>query len=180
VYGALSLEIKNGLRGFHIPSCFAIPEGVCAVTTNAGYTTSNGSYVKYRYYDGADAQIHVTPKNSALILMANDGTYDFVLTTEYYEPVMASSNAMQPGTQAGVNAGTKKNRARLRFVCNETKAGFERNSQENCTVNLDSKDEVFLEVNSQDSHFYGHWNWETEDRIWSSCLPEQAYLPLLN
>ena len=166
VYGALSLEIKNGYRGFHIPSCYAIPEGVCAVTVNAGYTSSNGAYVKYRYYDGADAQTNVTPKNSAVVLMAKDGTYDFVLTTEYYAPVMATSNALYGGTQAGANVGTKKNRARLRFVCTDGKVGFERNSQENGTVILESKDEVYLEVNSLTSHFYGNWPWETADKDW--------------
>lgn len=139
VYGALSLKIENGYRGFHIPACFAIPEGVCAVTVNAGVSTS-GAYVKYRHYDGADAQLHVTPKNSAVVLMARDGVYDFVLTTDYYEPVMATSNAMYGGTQAGANVGTKKNRARLRFVNDGTKVGFERNSQDNSTVNLQSKD----------------------------------------
>lgn len=147
VYGALSLKIENGYRGFHIPACFAIPEGVCAVTVNAGVSTS-GAYVKYRHYDGADAQLHVTPKNSAVVLMARDGVYDFVLTTDYYEPVMATSNAMYGGTQAGANVGTKKNRARLRFVNDGTKVGFERNSQDNSTVNLQSKDEIYLEVSS--------------------------------
>jgi hypothetical protein len=168
VYGALSLEIKNGYRGFHIPSCYVVPEGVCAVTVNAGYTNSNGAYVKYRYYDGADAQTNATPKNAALVLMANDGTYDFVLTTEYYVPVMANSNALYGGTQAGSNVGTKKNRARLRFVNDGAKVGFERNSQENATVILDSKDEIYLEVNSQNAHFYGHWQWETADQNWIS------------
>ena len=165
VYGALSLKIENGYRGFHIPACFAIPEGVCAVTVNAGVSTS-GAYVKYRHYDGADAQLHVTPKNSAVVLMARDGVYDFVLTTDYYEPVMATSNAMYGGTQAGANVGTKKNRARLRFVNDGTKVGFERNSQDNSTVNLQSKDEIYLEVSSLATNFYGKWTWESADQNW--------------
>ena len=115
VYGALSLEIKNGYRGYHIPACFAVPEGVCVTTVNAG-VSSKGAFVAYRYYDGADAEQHVTPKNSGVVLMAKDGTYDFVLSTGYYEYVMATSNALYGGTQAGANVGTKKNRARLRFV----------------------------------------------------------------
>ena len=168
VYGALSLTITNGYRGFHIPSCYVVPEGVCAVTVNAGYTASGGAYVKYRYYDGADAETNVTLKNVALVLMAKDGTYDFVLTTEYYNPVMATSNALYGGTQTGANVGTKKNRARLRFVNDGTKVGFERNSQENATVILDSKDEVYLEVNSLSTHFYGNWPWETADQNWIS------------
>lgn len=167
VYGALTLKIENGYRGFHIPACFAIPEGVCATTVNAG-VSSSGVYVKYRYYDGADAQLHVTPKNSAVVLMARDGSYDFVLTTEYYEPVMANSNAMYGGTQAGANVGNKKNRARLRFVNDGSKVGFERNSQENGTVILESKDEVYLEVSSLNTNFYGKWNWETADQNWIS------------
>ena len=168
VYGALSLEIKNGYRGFHIPSCYVVPEGVCAVTVNAGYTVNGGAYVKYRYYDGADAQTNVTLKNSAVVLMAKDGTYDFVLTTEYYTPAIGTSNAMYGGTQAGFNVGTKKNRVRLRFVNDGTKVGFERNSQENSTVKLDTKDEVYLEVSSQSNHFYDNWQWETEAKNWIS------------
>ena len=167
VYGALSLEIKNGYRGFHIPSCYVVPEGVCAVTVNAG-VSSSGPYIKYRYYDGADAQTNVIMKNAALVLMAKDGTYDFVLTTEYYNPVVGNSNAMYGGTQAGANVGTKRNRARLRFVNDGTRIGFERNSTDNATVILESKDEVYLEVSSLASNFYGKWTWETEDQNWIS------------
>lgn len=166
VYGALSVEIKNGYRGFHMPACYVIPEGVCATTVNAGVSNKEGAYVKYRYYDGASEQAYVTPKNSGVVLMAKDGIYDFVLTTDYYEPVMASSNALYGGTQAGTNAGTKKNRTRLRFVNDGTKCGFQKNSDENCTVILDSKDEVFLEVSSAATNFGGKWNWETEAHDW--------------
>ena len=168
VYGALSLEIKNGYRGFHMPACYVVPEGVCATTVSAGYSTKSGAYVKCRYYDGADADQHVTLKNAALVLMAKDGTYDFVLTTDYYEPVMATSNTMYGGTQAGANVGTKKNRTRLRFINDGTKTGFQRNSTDNSTVILDSKDEVYLEVNSLETNFYGNWNWETEAKDWIS------------
>ena len=166
VYGALSVEIKNGYRGFHMPACYVIPEGVCATTVNAGVSNKEGAYVKYRYYDGASEQAYVTPKNSGVVLMAKDGTYDFVLTTDYYEPVMASSNALYGGTQAGENKGKKSNRARLRFVNDGTKCGFQKNSEENCTVILDSKDEVYLEVSSASTNFGGKWNWETDAHDW--------------
>ena len=167
VYGALSLEIKNGMRGFHVPCCFVIPEGVCGVTVNAG-VSKDGPYVKYRYYDGAAEQTYVAPKNAALVYMAKDGTYDLVLTTEYYEPAIGNSNAMSGGTQAGANVGTKKNRTRLRFINDGTKCGFQKNSEDNATVILDSKDEVYLEVNSTASNFGGKWEWETDAHDWIS------------
>ena len=166
VYGALSVEIKNGYRGFHMPACYVIPEGVCATTVSAGYTTKNGAYVNYRYYDGANEQAIVTPKNSALVLMAKDGTYDFVLTTEYYERVMGASNSLLGGTQAGVNAGTTKNRTRLAFINDGTKIGFQKNSDENCTVALAQKSDIFLQVSSLETNFYGKWSWETEAKDW--------------
>jgi len=166
VYGALSLEIKNGYRGFHIPCCYIVPEGVCLTTVYAGYTAAKGAYMSYRYYDGADAQAHVTSKNIAAILMAKNGTYDFVLTTELYEQAMGNTNTLNPGTQAGENKGTKKNRTRMRFVSSDTKTGFERNSDENSTVTLASKDEIYLEVSSLANNFSGNWTWETEAKNW--------------
>ena len=168
VYGALSLEIKNGMRGYHVPCCFVIPEGVCGVTVNAGVSNKDGAYVKYRYYDGAAEQTYVAPKNAALVYMAKDGTYDLVLTTAYYEPVIGNSNAMSGGTQAGTNVGTKKNRTRLRFINDGTKCGFQKNSEDNATVILDSKDEIYLEVNSTASNFGGKWSWETDAHDWIS------------
>ena len=166
VYGALSVEIKNGYRGFHMPACYVIPEGVCATTVSAGYTANKGAYVNYRYYDGANEQAYVTPKNSALVLMAKNGTYDLVLTTDYYERVMGASNSLLGGTQAGVNAGTTKNRTRLAFINDGTKCGFQKNSDANCTVTLAQKSDVFLQVSSLENNFCGKWNWETEAKDW--------------
>lgn len=172
VHKALSLTIANGLRGYHIGSCYIVPENVIAVKVNAGYSTKQDppAYVKYTQFDGSEAE-YVTPKNSPLVLMAMGGettTYDFVLTAQYYDQTISNGNSLNSGTQAGVNAGTTKNRARFVFVADGTKAGFERNSDENCTVILNSKDEIFLQVSSLETNFWGNWAWETAEKNWIS------------
>lgn len=165
VHNALSVNIENGLRGYHISSSYIIPEKVIAVKVNAGYSSTKGAYVTYTNFDGAEAT-SVTPKDAALVLMANSGTYDFVLTSALYDQTISNGNAMSPGTQAGVNAGTTKNRTRLVFVSDGTKAGFQKNSDENCTVTLQQKSDVFLQVSSQGTNFYGNYAWETEAKDW--------------
>lgn len=166
VHNALSVNIENGLRGYHISSSYIVPEKVIAVKVNAGYSASKGAYVTYTNFDGADATPAVTPKDAALVLMAKSGMYDFVLTSALFDQTISNGNAMGAGTQAGVNAGTTKNRARFRFVCSGDRIGFERNSDENCTVILNSKDEVFLQVSSQETNFYGNYTWETPEKNW--------------
>ena len=167
VHNALSVNIENGLRGYHISSSYIVPEKVIAVKVNAGYSSkTNEAYVSYTNFDGAEATPAVTPKDAALVLMAKSGTYDFVLTSALFDQTISNGNAMGAGTQAGVNAGTTKNRARFRFVCSGDRIGFERNSDENCTVILNSKDEVFLQVSSQETNFYGNYTWETPEKNW--------------
>lgn len=164
VHGALSVNIENGLRGYHVASAYVIPKDVIAVKVSAGYS-KNVAYVNYTNFDGAEAT-YVTPKNAALVLMANSGTYDFVLSADLNEQKISNGNALGAGTQAGVNAGTTNNRTRLAFVNDGTKAGFQKNSDQNCTVTLQSKDEVFLQVSSLATNFYGNWNWETDAMDW--------------
>ena len=166
VHGALSVKIENGLRGFHTICSYVVPQNVIAVKVNAGYSSAKGAYVTYTNFDGADATAYVTPKDAALVLMAADGTYDFVLTSALYDQTFSNGNSMSSGTQAGENAGTTKNRARLRFVNYGTEAGFERNSDENCTVILPSKNDVFLQVNSLDNNFWGNYAWENAEKNW--------------
>ena len=165
VHGALSLQIKNGLLGYHINSSYIVPSKVIAVKVSAGYSSSKGAYVNYTNFDGADTT-YVTPKNAALVLMANDGTYDFVLSAALNEQTFSNGNAMGSGTQAGMNAGTTKNRARFAFVNDGGKAGFQRNSDENCAVTLQQKSDVYLQVSSQETNFYGNYAWETDAKDW--------------
>lgn len=165
VHNALSVNIENGLRGYHISSSYIIPEKVIAVKVNAGYSATKGAYVTYTNFDGAEAA-YATPKDAALVLMANSGTYDFVLTSALYDQTISNGNALGAGTQAGVNAGTTKNRARFAFVNDGSKAGFQKNSDENCTVTLQQKNDVYLQVNSQETNFYGNYAWETTEKDW--------------
>ena len=139
-----------------------------AVKVNAGYSASKGAYVTYTNFDGTNEEnkTYVTGKNTALVLMAAPGKHDFVLSADLYEQTMTNGNALNAGTQAGANTGNIKNRACYRFVNDGSKAGFERNSQENYTVILDSKDEVFLTVSSLDNNFMGKYEFETPDKNW--------------
>lgn len=169
VHGALSLNITNGLRGYHIPASYVVPKNVIATKVNAGYSASKGAYVTYTNFPGA-VQDYVTPKNAALVLMAQGGEekYDFVLSAGLYEQTMSNGNALNSGKQAGLNVGTMKNRYCYRFIsdADAAKTGFQRNSTENCTVTLDSKDEVYLLVSSLEANFYGKYAFETEAKDW--------------
>lgn len=168
VHGALSLTIgESGLRGYHHSSCYVIPEKMVGVKVSAGYSSKNGAYVNYTDFDGASEE-NITGKNTALVLLAKPGNYDVVLTSAFHIQTMTNGNALNPGTQAGLNVGNTKNRARLRFVADAQKSGFQRNSDDNCTVTLESKDEVFLQVSSIDTNFWGNYAWETDAKDWIS------------
>ena len=170
VHGALKLEIKNGFRGYHIPSCYLVPREIVAARVSSGYTASKGATISYGYYDGAEeGKNYVINKNTALVLLGYDGTYDFVLSADYYEQI--NSNSLSGGENAGINTIPMKNNAlryHYRFIATGEKTGFERNCDESTQVNLASKDEVYLTVNGNDNHFFGNWTWETEDKKWIS------------
>ena len=170
VHGALKLEIKNGFRGYHIASSYLVPREVVAARVSSGYTAKNGATVSYGYYDGAEeGKSYVINKNTALVLLGYDGTYDFVLSADYYEQI--NSNSLNGGEQAGVNTIPMKNNAlryHYRFVATGDKTGFERNRDESTEVELASKDEVYMTVNGNANHFFGNWTWETDDKKWIS------------
>ena len=167
VHGALSVTVSNGLRGFHFPASYIVPKDIVATRVNFNYNQTSGASINYGYYDGAEeGKTYIITKGTALIWLAYDGTYDVTLSAGYYEQI--NSNGLNGGTQAGVNAGTTADRWRFRFVSDGTKLGFERNSDDNCTVILDSKEEVYLQVNSRENHFGGHYAWETADKKWIS------------
>ncbi len=170
VHGALKLEIKNGFRGYHIASCYQVPREIVAARVSSGYTAKNGATVSYGYYDGAEeGKNYIINKDAALVLLGYDGTYDFVLSADYYEQI--NSNSLNGGEQAGVNTIPMKNNAlryHYRFVATGDKTGFERNRDESTEVELASKDEVYLTVNGNDNHFFGNWTWETDDKKWIS------------
>lgn len=165
VHGALSVNIENGLRGYHISSCYLVPEDVIAVKVNAGYSSSKGAYVTYTNFDGS-VGAYATPKDAALVLMAENGIHDFVLTSALYDQTFSNGNSMNPGKQAGVNTGTTKNRVAMAFVNDGTKAGFQKNSDENYTVTLQQKSDVFLLVSSLANNFWGNYAWETDAKDW--------------
>lgn len=169
VHGAQSVDVGTGLRGFHIASCYRVPDDVIAVKVSAGYSSKNGAYVNYTHFDGAnaDGNVYVTPKNAAMVLMAAPGRHDVVLTSALYEQTISNSNALNPGRQDGLNTVSTKNRALFRFVTGE-KPGFQRNSQNDGEVTLDSKDEIFLMVSSLTTNFMGYYEFETEAKDWIS------------
>ena len=178
VHGALKLEIKNGFRGYHIASSYQVPREIVAARVSSGYTAKNGAAISYGYYDGAEeGKSYIINKNTALVLLGYDGTYDFVLSAGYYEQI--NSNSLNGGEVAGVNTIPMKNNAlryHYRFVATgsvgtdpaSARVGFERNREESTEVELASKDEVYLTVNGNDNHFFGNWTWETDDKKWIS------------
>ncbi len=170
VHGALKLEIKNGYRGYHIASSYLVPSEIVAVRVASGYSNSKGATVSYGYYDGAEeGKNYIINKNTAMVLMAYPGTYNFVLSAGYYEQI--NSNSLNGGETDGINTIPMKNNAlryHYRFIANGDKVGFERNCDESTQVNLESKDEVYLTVNGAESHFFGNWTWETDDKKWIS------------
>lgn len=175
VHGALSLEIKNGYRGYHIASCYIVPKEIVAARVSSGYTATKGATIAYGYYDGAEnGKTYIINKNTALVLLAYDGTYDFVLSSGYYEQI--NSNSLNGGEKAGVNTIPMKNnqlRYHYRFFANGEKTGFERNCETSTDVNLESKDEIYMTINGNDNHFFGHWTWETEDKKWISWTGQE-------
>ncbi len=180
VHGALTLQISNGYRGYHIPSCYYVPGGVVASTVTSGFTNAKGATISYHEFSSSDSEPTLIPKNSAMVLVAPDGTYDFVLGTGLYPQSITNSNSLNGGTNAGINTIAMKNgavRYHYRFIADGEKVGFVRNCTESTQVELASKDEVFLTVNGKENHFYGNWTWETEDRNWISwqgAKPQQA------
>lgn len=169
VHGALSLTIQNGLRGYHIPASYIVPKDVIATKVGAGYSSKNGAYISYTNFFGVEQEF-VTPKNAALVLIAAGGEkkYDFVLSAGLYTQTMSNGNSLEPGMQAGINVGATKNRYCYRFVsdADASETGFQRNSTENCTVTLESKDEIYLRVSSLEANFYGNFPFETEAKDW--------------
>ena len=170
VHGAVSLEIKNGYRGYHIASSYLVPKEIVAARVSSNYTAAKGATIAYGYYDGAEeGKNYIINKNTALVLLAFDGTYDLVLSAGYYEQI--NSNSLNGGEAAGVNIIPMKNNAlryHYRFIADGEKTGFERNCDESTEVNLESKDEVYLTINGNDNHFFGNWTWETDDKKWIS------------
>ena len=168
VHGALTLNITNGYRGYHIASCYIVPQDIVAIKVSAGYSASKGAYVNCENdFDGA-TQTYVTPKNSPLVLLAEDGNHDIVLVAALYEQTMNNGNSLNSGTNAGPNTNTTKNRWHFRFTKSADKVGFDRNGSVDTEVNLESKDEVYLSVSTQAGNFAEKWTWETEDKKWIS------------
>lgn len=173
VHGALTLEIKNGFRGYHIGSCYIVPQGVAATTVTSNYTSKNGATISYKYYNGSENS-YLIPKHSAMVLIAADGTYDFVLGTGLYEQPITNSNSLSGGVGPGENVNSKADRWHFRFVSTPDKVGFERNSDDPQRVILESGDEVILTVVSKTDHFAGNWKWETDDKKWISWGGQSA------
>ena len=169
VHGALSLNIQNGYRGYHNPCCYIIPQDVVAIKVSAGYSSKSGAYVNCEnVFDGA-SETYVTPKNTALVFLAENGSYNLVLSAALHEQKISNGNAMNPGVQEGFYKREGNfNTYYFRFVNENSKLGFERNSDNKNEVTLASKDEIFLSVSSLDNNFYGKWTWETEDKKWIS------------
>ncbi len=168
VHGALTLNITNGYRGYHIASCYIVPQDIVAIKVSAGYSSKNGAYFKCEdAFDGA-AQTYITPKNSSLVLLAEDGNHDIVLAADLYEQKISNGNTMSGGTTAGLNKYSNNKTYCFRFVASGDRLGFERNCDNTAEVILNSKDEVYVYVSNSDTNFWGNWTWETPEKNWIS------------
>ena len=176
VHGALTLEIKNGYRGYHIGSCYLVPKNVVATRILANYSQNKGATITYSDYNGSEESFLI-PKHSAMVLIAAEGTYDFVLSTGLYDQTITNANSLGPGVVKGENVNSEKeakDRWLFRFVATAEKVGFERNSDDPTKVILEAPDEIILKVNAKDSHFAGNWSWETSDKKWISWKGKTA------
>lgn len=161
LHGALSLTITNGYRGYHIASSYILPEGVTACKTTASYTTANGASMTYPTKTSADNFISI--KDLCAVLIAKEGTYDFVLTSAIYN--QWNGGALIAGTKEGLN--TKKDSYLFRFIATADKVGFERNSDNIGEVTLERKDEVYLTVSKDPAKFMGSWTFDDgETKKW--------------
>lgn len=143
IHGALTLNFPQGYRGYHIQSAYQLPKGVKACNVRTSYSGSSGkASVSYTYYCGDS--IWISGKNTALVLIGAKGNHDFVLSAQYKPFAMTAG--LVAGTQAGLNKVNQNNRYLFRFVATEEKVGFERNSENQKEVTLESKDEVALIV----------------------------------
>ena len=159
--GALQVEVKNGFRGFHVQSQYVVPRGVVAVDVRCGYSTKTDlATVSYSYACGDT--LAILGKNSARVLMARDGVYDLVLTAAKQNQ-KAGTTSLSGGTQAGLNTVKTNNRYLYRFVADGDRTGFLRNSDNMKEVTLDSKDEVYLQVNALETNFFGHYSFDDGD-----------------
>ena len=157
IHGALTLNFPLGYKGFHIQASYQMPKGVKGCNVRASYSsTSKEAKISYTYYSGDT--LWISGKNTALVLIGAKGNHDFVLSAQSKPYSMTAGLAA--GTKAGLNTVTQSNRYLFRFVATEEKVGFERNSDNQKEVTLDSKDEVSLIVGCSANSY---WNYGTFD-----------------
>ncbi len=150
VYNAVTLTADaRGYAGYHINSPIRIPNGNDAVIVcpNAGYNTTNGATVSYAKQWKADTVVAL--KNVAFILSGTaNKAYEIVLTEENSSMGGLSSN-LSGATMIGTETITPKNRYGYKFVSNETRVGFERDTTgTGMTLTFDRISEVYLKVNA--------------------------------
>ena len=179
VHGALSLNI-NGYRGYHIASQYVLPEGVKAIKTTASFTNANGASMAYPEKTSADGYISI--KNVCVVFVAPQGTYDFVLTAALH--IQWNGGNLSGGTNAELNTISNKNYYLYRFINENGKVGFERNTDGVDNVWLASKDEVYLTVSSDPAKFMGSWQFSDGDAkkwiAWAGPTPEASAIQTLN
>ena len=138
---------------------------IVAIKVSAGYSSSKGAYVNCDNPFNGNTETNGTPKNCALVLLAEDGTYPLVLTTAYFNQKFSNGNALNPGVKAGLYTREGNfNNYYYKFVNENSKLGFERNSDNKNEVTLATKDEVYLSVSSKDDNFFGKWDWKGNDK----------------
>ncbi len=163
VKGALSINISNGARGYHVAANYLVPQNVVATVVRGSYSTKNNDVtcvVGYSYF----GDTVTTGKNSALILLAQDGSYDLTLASSEVAKSISGTTGLGAGKTVGLNTVTTKNRYLYRFEVSADFMGFRRNSDNMQEVTLESKDEVYLQVNASEKNFFGAYEFADEDK----------------
>lgn len=162
VHKALTLNFPHGYKGYHTQAAYRLPKGVKACNVRAGYSASKGATISYTYYSGDS--LWISGKNTALVLIGAKGDHEFVLTSQLKPYAMSAG--LNPGTKAGLNTVTQNNRYLFRFVSTADKVGFERNSDNQKEVTLESKDEVSLTVGCSANSYWTYGQFDDADKKW--------------
>ena len=175
IHGALKLNFPQGYKGFHIQASYQMPKGVKGCNVRTSYSSNKQeATVSYTYYSGDS--LWISGKNTALILIGAKGEHDFILSAQYKPYAMTAG--LVAGTQAGLNKVTQSNRYLFRFIATEEKVGFERNSENQKEVTLESKDEVALIVGCATNSYWTKGTFDDGDTKkwlkWRGETPEDV------
>lgn len=143
VEGAMSVTIgATGYKGFWCEANYTIPDDRLYVVSASASAKSAGDF---RYISRRTAETVVGRGSSGNILQGPAGTYP-VTFTDAASNQGASSTSLSAGVQG--TSAVRKNTTAYKFVATPERVGFVRGEGDGTTVQLDSKQEVYLRFNA--------------------------------